>query len=85
MILRSDNRTADQIRRVNIVPDFISTAEGSAVIEMGNTQCQRKHTAARFRSQRDFTLDQQILRRLVFVPPFTADYCRLARDPAGTN
>ena len=55
MILRSDNRTADQIRRVNIVPDFISTAEGSAVIEMGNTQCQRKHTAARFRSQRDFT------------------------------
>jgi ribonuclease PH len=38
MIYRSDNRTAEQIRPVNIVPDFISTAEGSALIEMGNTR-----------------------------------------------
>src|SRR5260370_597793 len=37
MIFRSDNRTPEQIRPVNIVPDFISTAEGSALIEMGNT------------------------------------------------
>src|SRR5580700_2164995 len=38
MIYRSDNRTPDQLRPVNIVPDFISTAEGSALIEMGNTR-----------------------------------------------
>jgi ribonuclease PH len=38
MILRSDNRAPDQVRPVNIIPDFISTAEGSALIEMGNTR-----------------------------------------------
>jgi len=38
MIFRSDNRTPEQIRPVNIIPDFISTAEGSALIEMGNTR-----------------------------------------------
>jgi ribonuclease PH len=38
MIYRSDNRTADQMRPVNIVPDFISTAEGSVLIELGNTR-----------------------------------------------
>jgi ribonuclease PH len=38
MIFRSDNRTPEQIRPVNIVPDFISTAEGSALIEVGNTR-----------------------------------------------
>jgi ribonuclease PH len=38
MIFRSDNRAPDQIRPVNIIPDFISTAEGSALIEMGNTR-----------------------------------------------
>jgi len=38
MIFRSDNRSVSQIRPVNIVPDFISTAEGSALIEMGNTR-----------------------------------------------
>ncbi len=38
MIYRSDNRTAEQMRPVNIVPDFISTAEGSALIEIGNTR-----------------------------------------------
>src|SRR2546430_1221796 len=38
MIIRSDNRASDQIRPVNIVPDFISTAEGSALIEIGNTR-----------------------------------------------
>src|SRR5512140_1072538 len=38
MIYRSDNRTPEQMRPVNIVPDFISTAEGSALIELGNTR-----------------------------------------------
>ena len=38
MIFRSDNRAPDQIRPVNIVPDFISTAEGSVLIEVGNTR-----------------------------------------------
>src|ERR1700687_1466958 len=38
MIVRSDNRAPDQVRPVNIIPDFISTAEGSALIEMGNTR-----------------------------------------------
>ena len=38
MIFRNDNRTAEQIRPVNIVPDFISTAEGSALIEVGHTR-----------------------------------------------
>src|ERR1700691_3453994 len=38
MIYRSDNRTPEQLRPVNIIPDFISTAEGSALIEMGNTR-----------------------------------------------
>jgi ribonuclease PH len=38
MIFRSDKRAADQLRPVNITPDFISTAEGSALIEMGNTR-----------------------------------------------
>jgi ribonuclease PH len=38
MIFRSDNRTPEQVRPVTITPDFISTAEGSALIEMGNTR-----------------------------------------------
>jgi ribonuclease PH len=38
MIFRSDNRTPDQMRPVNILPDFISTAEGSVLIEIGNTR-----------------------------------------------
>jgi ribonuclease PH len=38
MIFRSDNRSAEQLRPVKIVPDFISTAEGSALIEVGNTR-----------------------------------------------
>ena len=37
-IYRSDNRTPEQLRPVNIIPDFISTAEGSALIEVGNTR-----------------------------------------------
>src|SRR5262249_18913413 len=35
---RSDNRTPEQMRPVKIVPEFISTAEGSALIEVGNTR-----------------------------------------------
>src|SRR5256714_11261699 len=38
MIFRSDNRAPEQMRPVNIIPDFISTAEGSALIEIGNTR-----------------------------------------------
>src|SRR5512142_857128 len=38
MVYRSDNRTPEQMRPVNIVPDFISTAEGSALMELGNTR-----------------------------------------------
>ncbi len=38
MVYRSDNRTPEQMRPVNIIPDFISTAEGSALIELGNTR-----------------------------------------------
>jgi len=38
MVYRSDNRTPEQMRPVNIMPDFISTAEGSALIEIGNTR-----------------------------------------------
>jgi len=35
---RSDNRAPDQLRPLNITPDYISTAEGSALIEVGNTR-----------------------------------------------
>src|ERR1700729_1069448 len=38
MFFRSDNRSPDQLRPVIITPDFISTAEGSVLIEMGNTR-----------------------------------------------
>ena len=38
MVFRSDNRLPDQLRPVNIIPDFIHTAEGSALIEVGNTR-----------------------------------------------
>ncbi len=38
MIYRSDNRTPDQLRPVKIIPDFVTTAEGSALIEVGNTR-----------------------------------------------
>jgi ribonuclease PH len=38
MFFRSDNRTPDQMRPVNILPDYISTAEGSVLIEVGNTR-----------------------------------------------
>ncbi|HXZ81312.1 MAG TPA: ribonuclease PH [Terriglobales bacterium] len=38
MYYRSDNRTTEQMRPVNIVPDFIPTAEGSVLIEVGNTR-----------------------------------------------
>jgi ribonuclease PH len=38
MIYRSDNRAPDQMRPVNITPEFVSTAEGSCLIEVGNTR-----------------------------------------------
>ena len=36
--MRSDGRSADQIREVKITPDFISQAEGSVLIELGKTR-----------------------------------------------
>lgn len=38
MIYRSDNRAADQMRPVTIVADYITAAEGSVLIEVGNTR-----------------------------------------------
>ena len=38
MVYRSDNRAPDQMRPVNIVPNYISTAEGSCLIELGSTR-----------------------------------------------
>src|SRR5215813_3329491 len=38
MIYRSDNRAPDQLRPVKIVPDYITIAEGSVLIEVGNTR-----------------------------------------------
>src|ERR1700716_385298 len=38
MFYRSDNRSPDQMRPVNIVPNFINSAEGSVLIELGNTR-----------------------------------------------
>ncbi|HEV2467832.1 MAG TPA: ribonuclease PH [Candidatus Sulfotelmatobacter sp.] len=38
MFYRSDNRAPDQLRPVKVTPEFISTAEGSALIEVGNTR-----------------------------------------------
>ncbi|MBZ5530892.1 MAG: ribonuclease PH [Acidobacteriia bacterium] len=38
IVFRSDNRAPEQLRPVNIVPDFVSTAEGSVLIEVGNTR-----------------------------------------------
>src|SRR2546430_2016977 len=34
----SDNRAHDQMRPVSIVPNYINTAEGSVLIELGNTR-----------------------------------------------
>src|SRR5258707_3859290 len=36
--VRVDGRGADQMRSLKITPDFISTAEGSVLIELGNTR-----------------------------------------------
>ena len=38
MFYRSDNRAPDQMRPISILPNYISTAEGSALIEVGNTR-----------------------------------------------
>jgi ribonuclease PH len=38
MVYRPDNRMPDQMRSVNITPHYISTAEGSCLIELGNTR-----------------------------------------------
>jgi ribonuclease PH len=38
MFYRSDNRAVEQLREVTITPEFITTAEGSVLIEVGNTR-----------------------------------------------
>src|SRR5450755_2478851 len=38
MFYRSDNRSPDQLRPVVLTPEFINTAEGSVLIEIGNTR-----------------------------------------------
>jgi ribonuclease PH len=38
MFYRSDDRAPDQMRPVNIIADYIPTAEGSVLIEVGNTR-----------------------------------------------
>jgi ribonuclease PH len=38
MFFRSDNRAPDQMRPLNLLPEYISTAEGSVLIEVGNTR-----------------------------------------------
>jgi ribonuclease PH len=35
---RTDNRAANELRSVRITPNFLANAEGSALIEMGNTR-----------------------------------------------
>jgi ribonuclease PH len=36
--VRNDGRNADQLRALKITPDFVSAAEGSVLIELGNTR-----------------------------------------------
>ena len=38
LTLRSDGRAANQLRALKITPDFVTTAEGSVLIEIGNTR-----------------------------------------------
>lgn len=38
MIYRNDNRSPEHMRPVKIIPEFIPTAEGSVLIEVGNTR-----------------------------------------------
>jgi ribonuclease PH len=38
MHYRSDNRSPNQMRPVSLLPDYIKTAEGSVLIEVGNTR-----------------------------------------------
>lgn len=37
-IFRPDHRAADALRAISIVPNYVRTAEGSALIEVGNTR-----------------------------------------------
>src|ERR687884_733686 len=37
-MIRADGRAADQLRPVRVTPDFFAYAEGSVLIEMGNTR-----------------------------------------------
>lgn len=35
---RANNRAADQLRTITLTPDFVATAEGSILVEFGNTR-----------------------------------------------
>ena len=38
LLFRPDHRAADQLRPIRLTPDFVATAEGSVLIEAGNTR-----------------------------------------------
>jgi ribonuclease PH len=38
LLFRPDSRSADALRTIRITPNFVATAEGSVLIESGNTR-----------------------------------------------
>ena len=69
---RTDNRNADELRAVKITPNFVAHAEGSALIEMGNT---RVICAASVEDKLPFHLRSQRVEGWV-----TAEYAMLPRS-----
>src|SRR3954470_14766153 len=70
--LRTDDRAPDELRAVKITPNFVPHAEGSALIEMGNT---RVICAASVEDKLPFHLRSQRLEGWV-----TAEYGMLPRS-----
>src|SRR5213075_2809504 len=70
--IRTDNRNADELRAVKITPNFVAHAEGSALIEMGNT---RVICAASVEDKLPFHLRSQRVEGWV-----TAEYAMLPRS-----
>ena len=69
---RTDSRASDQLRAVKITPNFVAHAEGSALIEMGNT---RVICAASVEDKLPFHLRGQRVEGWV-----TAEYAMLPRS-----
>ena len=69
---RTDSRASDQLRAVKITPNFVPHAEGSALIEMGNT---RVICAASVEDKLPFHLRSQRVEGWV-----TAEYAMLPRS-----